>query len=209
MTTVASAKGYVMKEVIPAVKRCLLLAGRPRDFAVSTLCRRLSTAAAGYSPKEDSSTQDDKQSSNTYEIGCVDLPLAFYDPFYPVRSLGFDNPFLAASRGTGDVSRGGSRKQWEVIEDKNALHLRLDMPGLGKENVKVYAEENALVIKGEALSEADLDESAPKYNSRIELSAKVYRLDQIKAQMKNGVVKVIVPKFTEEEIKNVINVQVE
>ena len=121
----------------------------------------------------------------------------------------FDNPFLAASRGTGDVIRGRSRNPWDAIEDKEALHLGVDMPGLGKEDVKVYAEENALVIKGESLSEAELDGSGRKFSSRIELPAKVYKLDKIKARMKNGVLKVTVPKFTEEEIKNVINVNIE
>lgn len=56
-------------------------------------------------------------------------------------------PFPSASSGTGDALRGRSRKPWNAIEDKDALHLRVEMPGLGEENVKVYAEENALVIK--------------------------------------------------------------
>lgn len=105
--------------------------------------------------------------------------------------------------------RGVPRKPWEAVEDKETLLLRVDMPGLGKEEVKVYAEENALVIKGESLSEAELDGNKQKNSSRIELPPKVYKLDQIKAQMKNGVLKVTVPKFTEEEIKNVINVNIE
>lgn len=215
MATVASAKSNVMKSVIPAVKKCLLPSGRPGDFAALAMCRSLSTAAAKYRPEYDSAIQDDKQDRQASETRRGGLPNIFGDPFYPLRSLGFgldqlfDNPFLAASRGTGDAVRGGSRKPWDAVEDKEALYLRVDMPGLGKEDIKVYAEENALVIKGESVSDAELDGSARKYSSRIELPPKVYKLDHIKAQMKNGVLKVTVPKFTEQEIKNVINVNIE
>lgn len=215
MATVASAKSNIIKSVIPAVKKCLLPSARPGASAASVMCRGLSTAAAKYRPEDDSSIQDDTQRGQAPEIRRGGLPNIFEDSFFPLRSLGFgldqlfDNPFLAASRGTGDVVRGVPRKPWEAVEDKETLLLRVDMPGLGKEEVKVYAEENALVIKGESLSEAELDGSKQKYSSRIELPPKVYKLDQIKAQMKNGVLKVAVPKFTEEEIKNVINVKIE
>nr|ABK22728.1 unknown [Picea sitchensis] len=187
MATVASAKSNVMKSVIPAVKKCLLPSGRPGDSAASAMCRSLSTAAAKYRPEYDSAIQDDKQNRQASETRRGGLPNIF----------------------GGDAVRGGSRKPWDAVEDKEALHLRVDMPGLGKEDIKVYAEENALVIKGESVSDAELDGSARKYSSRIELPPKVYKLDHIKAQMKNGVLKVTVPKFTEQEIKNVINVNIE
>jgi HSP20 family protein len=41
------------------------------------------------------------------------------------------------------------------------------------------------------------------------LPEKLYKIDQIKAEMKNGVLKVIVPKIKEEERNEVINVKVE
>eukprot|EP01018_Ginkgo_biloba_P035836 Gb_01039 [translate_table: standard] len=108
----------------------------------------------------------------------------FQDPFFPARSFGlgpFSNPFIAASRGTGDM-KGGLRKPWDALEDMEALRLRVDMAGLGKEDVQVYAEENTLVIKGEAQSEAELDGSGRRYSSRIDLPPKLYRIDQIKAE---------------------------
>lgn len=215
MATLGSAKSNVMKLVIPTVKKCLLPAGRPGYSFVSLMCRSFSTDAAKYRPEGDSSIEDDRESRRVSEIRRGGFPNVFDDPFYPLRSLGFgldqlfDNPFLSSSRGTGDAVRGGSRKPWDATEDKDALYVRVDMPGLGKEDLNIYAEDNALVIKGESLPDAEFDGSGRKYSRRIELPAKVYKLDQIKAQMKNGVLKVIVPKFTEEEVKNVINVQVE
>ena len=56
-----------------------------------------------------------------------------------------DNPFLFASHGIGD-SR--VRSGWDAKETEDSLLLRLDMPGLGKEDVKISIEQNTLTIKG-------------------------------------------------------------
>ena len=55
---------------------------------------------------------------------------------------------------------GGVRRGWNAREVDEALHLRVDMPGLGKEHVKVWAEQNSLVIKGEGEKEVGEDEAA-------------------------------------------------
>ncbi|KAA8521392.1 hypothetical protein F0562_012046 [Nyssa sinensis] len=137
-----------------------------------------------------------------------------FDPFSPTRTLSqvlnlmdqlMDDPFLAASRGMG----AGSRRGWDVKEDNDALYLRMDMPGLDKENVKVYVEQNTLIIKGEGEKESEDEEYGPRYSSRIDLPPKLYKLDEIKAEMKNGVLKVIVPKVKEEERKDVLQVKVD
>ncbi|XP_012439143.1 23.6 kDa heat shock protein, mitochondrial isoform X1 [Gossypium raimondii] len=136
-----------------------------------------------------------------------------FDPFAPTRSLSqvlnmmdqfMESPFLSASRGMG----GGLRRSWDAKETEDALNLRIDMPGLGKEDVKVSVEQNTLVIKGEA-KESEEEENGGRYTSRIHLPEKVYKTDQIKAEMKNGVLKVVVPKMKEEERNDVIQVQID
>ena len=136
------------------------------------------------------------------------------DPFSPTRSLSqvlnlmdqfMENPFLAASQGMG----AGTRRGWDVKEDNHALYLRMDMPGIPKENVKVAVEQNTLVIRGEGEKESEDDEVGRKYSSRIDLPPNLYKIDNIKAEMKNGVLKVIVPKVKEEERKDVFQVNVE
>lgn len=139
------------------------------------------------------------------------------DPFFPGRSLSqvlnlmdqlVESPLATASRGMGML--GGPRRGWDVREDDDALYLRIDMPGLGKENVKVAVEQNTLVIRGEGEKEAGEEEAAAsRYSSRLDLPPRVYKLDQIRAEMKNGVLKVMVPKVKEEELKDVVQVQVE
>ncbi|XP_078172923.1 mitochondrion-localized small heat shock protein 23.6 isoform X2 [Carex rostrata] len=137
-----------------------------------------------------------------------------FDPFNTTRSLSqvlnmmdqmFDNPFTAASRaGFGNPKRG-----WDAREDNDAIYLRVDMPGLGKEHVKVWAEQNTLVIKGEGEKEPGEDEPSRKYGGRIDLPVEYCRMDQIKAEMKNGVLKVVVPKVKAEERKDVFEVNIQ
>ncbi|XVE56381.1 hypothetical protein DITRI_Ditri04bG0004600 [Diplodiscus trichospermus] len=137
-----------------------------------------------------------------------------FDPFSPTRSLSsvlnmmnpcMMNPFLSASRGMG----GGLRRSWDAKETEDALNLRIDIPGLGKEDVKVSVEQNTLIIKGESAKKSEDEGSSGRYTSRISLPEKIYKMDQIKAEMKNGVLKVVVPKINEEEKSNVIQVQID
>ncbi|EXC36304.1 hypothetical protein L484_001270 [Morus notabilis] len=148
-------------------------------------------------------------------LGRDDFLSDFFDPFSPTRSLSqvlnlmdqfMENPFLSAPRGGlgAGISRG-----WDAKETDEALQLRVDMPGLDKQDVKVSVEQNTLIIKGEGAKEQGEQESARRYMSRIDLPQKLYRTDQIKAEMKNGVLKVVVPKVKDDERSDVFHVNVE
>ncbi|KAM0927028.1 hypothetical protein ACQ4PT_003151 [Festuca glaucescens] len=134
----------------------------------------------------------------------------FRDPFSAPQSLGrllslMDDMASPVSRAAAPLRRG-----WSAKEDEEALHLRVDMPGLGKEHVKVWAEQNSLVIKGEGDKDSEEEgAAAPRYSGRIELAGDVYRMDQIKAEMKNGVLRVVVPKVKEEQRRDVFQVNVD
>ncbi|XP_050224595.1 heat shock 22 kDa protein, mitochondrial-like [Mercurialis annua] len=103
------------------------------------------------------------------------------------------------------------RRGWELHETDDALNLRIEMPGLAKEDVNVSMEQNTLVIKGEEPKESGRDEeSGKKYCGKFDLvPEKLYKGGEIKAEMKNGVLKVVVPKVKEEERGNVVHVKVE
>ncbi|KAL6911520.1 hypothetical protein ACP4OV_000325 [Aristida adscensionis] len=135
----------------------------------------------------------------------------FRDPFGASQSLGRLLSLMDDMAAAGPGRAAPLRRGWNAREDEEALHLRVDMPGLGKEHVKVWAEQNSLVIKGEGEEEAGEDEDAPppRYSGRIELAPDVYKMDKIKAEMKNGVLKVVVPKVKEDQRKDVFQVNVE
>ncbi|XP_010442642.1 PREDICTED: 23.5 kDa heat shock protein, mitochondrial [Camelina sativa] len=142
------------------------------------------------------------------------------EPFTPTRSLSqmlnfMDqvSEFPLASAATRGMGASGVRRGWDVKEKDDALHLRIDMPGLSKEDVKLALEQNTLVIKGEGKTEeGDGDVSGDdgrRFTSRIGLPEKVYKTDEIKAEMKNGVLKVMIPKIKEDERNNVRHINVD
>ncbi|KAL6644253.1 hypothetical protein ACP70R_015861 [Stipagrostis hirtigluma subsp. patula] len=110
---------------------------------------------------------------------------------------------------TAGLRRG--RGSWVAAEDDEAVQLEMPMRGLGKEHVKVWAEKNLVVIEGEGdAKEADGGEVGPRrYSRRIELAADAFEIDKVTAEMKNGVLKVRVPKVNDEERKDVFHAKIE
>ncbi|KAI3711048.1 hypothetical protein L2E82_40852 [Cichorium intybus] len=144
-----------------------------------------------------------------------DLFSDLLDPFSPPRSLSqifnmmdqfMGNPLMSTARGGGF----GTRRGWDAKEDNESLSFRFDMPGIDKDNVKISVEQNTLVIRAEAEKETEDEEEPPRrYTSRIDLPLTAYKVDEIKAELKNGVLKIRVPKVKEEERKDVRQIQVE
>lgn len=79
--------------------------------------------------------------------------------------------------------------------------------------MKVSVEDGDLVIKGEHKAEEQKEDSWSSrsygsYNTRVTLPEHV-KVEEIKAELKNGVLYVVVPKSKESPKKNVIDVNVE
>ncbi|XP_042446063.1 small heat shock protein, chloroplastic-like [Zingiber officinale] len=147
------------------------------------------------------------------------------DPFNPRRSLmdvfNMVDQMLDFPFGAGRGTAGGAWRGWDAREDDKALYLKVEMPGLGKDDVQLMVENNTLVIKGEAAEEGEeggeveqggdegRERGRRRYSSRIELPENEYELGGVKAEMKNGVLRVVVPKVKPEERKDVRHVSVE
>ncbi|KAL2620070.1 hypothetical protein R1flu_000275 [Riccia fluitans] len=145
------------------------------------------------------------------------------DSFFPTRSLRsmidsmdriFEDPFFSPSAFRPETPlRRSMRVPWDFQETDKDYKLRFDMPGLSKEEVKVYVEDDDLVIKGEHEKKSEDDEwvsrSHGSYNCRIVLPDNA-NPEQIKAELKNGVLNVTIAKVVrQEQEKNVIDVPVE
>ncbi|XP_057976415.1 small heat shock protein, chloroplastic isoform X2 [Malania oleifera] len=210
------ASSIALRRAAPATLLGRLLNGIRSASIAPSVTRSFNTNAqrSSFDDDEDRSVAVDRQSDRSISRRRDTLPGFFsdvLDPFSPSRSVSqllnlmdqlMENPFVSASRGMG-------RRSWDVKEDNDALFLRMDMPGLGKADVKVSVEQNTLIIKGEGEKEADEDEDVRRYSSRIELPPNLYKVDSIKAEMRNGVLKVVVPKVKEEERKEVHQVKIE
>lgn len=114
-----------------------------------------------------------------------------------------DEPFAYPPADTAAYGRG--RTPWEIKEAETEYKLRFDMPGMTKEDVKVWVEEKMLVVKAEKLpkkkgenNEENGDDewsakSYGKYSSRIALPENV-EFEKIKAEVKDGVLYITIPK---------------
>lgn len=134
------------------------------------------------------------------------------DPF--AYSGGWPSPLPPE---TGGYSRG--RTPWEIKEGEGDYKMRFDMPGMTKEDVKVWVEEKMLVVKAEKVTKRKKNgneeeeeenewsaESYWKYNSRIALPENV-QFEKIKAEVRDGVLYITIPKASSHGKILDINVQ--
>ncbi|MCD7467443.1 hypothetical protein HAX54_004874 [Datura stramonium] len=99
-------------------------------------------------------------------------------------------------------------------EDNKSYKIRYDVPGLGKEDVKITVEDGILTIKGEHKEEKEegsddefwSSRSYGYYNNSIFLPEDA-KADEIKAEMKDGVLTITIPR-SERPKKDVKEIQV-
>ncbi|KAF9600497.1 hypothetical protein IFM89_009946 [Coptis chinensis] len=149
----------------------------------------------------------------------------------PTTGLGALNPLPSAAlspvsgRKLRFFTNNAAVRDYDVLLDNYILdtddedeeyHVLYQSPttfsvGIGKEDVKVSVEDDILSIKGEEPKEAEGDNvrAANIYSLKFVTPSELYKVYQIKAEMKNGVLMVIVPKVKYEETrKNVVQVNV-
>ncbi|KAK8468498.1 hypothetical protein PHAVU_006G046000 [Phaseolus vulgaris] len=118
------------------------------------------------------------------------------------------SPWIVA--GDDEYSKG--KIPWAIKEGKKDYRIRFNMPGMNKDDVKIWVEENMLVVKAEkTLREHHEDQansneerstkdeedwpanSYGRYNHRIALPENI-EFDKIKAEVKDGILHVTIPK---------------
>ncbi|KAI9159656.1 hypothetical protein LWI28_000680 [Acer negundo] len=130
---------------------------------------------------------------------------------------GLGNALLQATENINKLFSNISPMQLmgRVKEEDECYKLRFEVPGLGKEEVKITIEDGVLNIEGEHKEEAEEKSDGDEfwsskrfgyYNTSLVLPDDA-KLDDIKAELKDGVLNVTIPR-TEKPKKDVKQVQI-
>ncbi|KAI3517771.1 hypothetical protein L1887_16990 [Cichorium endivia] len=146
-------------------------------------------------------------------------PFGLLDPLSPMRTMRqmLDTMDRMFEDSMGFQTRSGTpswniRTPWDIQDAENEIKMRFDVPGLSKEDLKVYVEDDMLVIKGEHKQDEGGDKSSwarqnySSYQTRIDLPDNCEK-EKIKGDLKNGVLLISIPKKTVE--RKVIDVEIQ
>lgn len=100
------------------------------------------------------------------------------------------NPFQSA----------GPNNVIEVNEIKNngGTLVRVTMPGVAEDGFKVWTEKSTVFFMGSGDTEFEEDGCGRKYGGSLEFSPEMYKPDEVKAEMKNGILRLLVPNVEEQ-----------
>ena len=98
----------------------------------------------------------------------------------------------------------------DVTEDKDSVVVKAEMPGLNKDDVKISVQDSILTLKGEKKQEKEeketdyhrIERSYGSFCRSFQLPTTV-KADKIKANYKDGVLSIILPKTEEVKPKEI------
>ncbi len=98
----------------------------------------------------------------------------------------------------------------DVSEDKDNVVIKAEMPGMNKDDVKISIQDNVLTLKGEKRQEKEekdknyhrIERSYGSFCRSFQLPTSV-KSDKIKANYKDGVLSVMLPKTEEVKPKEI------
>lgn len=97
----------------------------------------------------------------------------------------------------------------DVIEDSTGITLYADLPGVSRESLHVRVEDDTLVIEGElglripqGMESSHAEVDLPRYRRVFTLSKELDR-DKVNAELKQGVLKLRIPKAEHAQPKRI------
>ncbi len=144
------------------------------------------------------------------------MAIVKWDPFRDVAALQdrinriFNDSFGRSRDLEDEVSLYDWRPPVEIYETNEGIVLKVELPGVNKDDVSVEVKNNVLTLKGERLLDPEIkdehyyrkERSFGKFNRSFSLQESI-KPDSIKASFKDGVLTVEVPRAEEEKPKQI------
>jgi HSP20 family protein len=115
----------------------------------------------------------------------------------------FDEPFDSLLRG-GVMTTGEWKPLMDVVETKDGITLKVEVPGVKQEDINISLEDSTLTVKGERKHESEVTEDG---YTRVERSYGTFQrsvvlpqtvdANRVKATYKDGVLEIRLPKKEE------------
>jgi HSP20 family protein len=144
------------------------------------------------------------------------MAIVRWDPFRDVEVLQdrinriFNESFGRSRNLDDEVSLSDWRPPVDIYETAGGIVLKVELPGINKDDVSVEVKDNVLTLKGERLLDPEIkdenyyrkERSFGKFSRSFSLQQPI-KPDLIKASLKNGVLTVEIPRTEEEKAKQV------
>ena len=144
------------------------------------------------------------------------MAIVRWDPFRDVATLQdrINRIFNESFGRTRDLDEEVSLNDWsppvDIYETADGIVLKVELPGVNKDDVSVEVKDNVLTLKGERLLDPKIkdehyyrkERSFGKFNRSFSLQETI-KPDLIKASFKEGVLTVEIPRPEEKKAKQV------
>ena len=132
------------------------------------------------------------------------------DPFRAIEEM-MDEVWRGwPSRFASGTAQPVFRPAMDLVEDENAYTVRLDLPGLESDNVRVEIEDNTLTISGEmgdtVEQEGDRYHYRERYVGAFQRSVRLpntLNAEKVEANFENGVLNIVLPKRPEAQPRQI------
>jgi len=137
------------------------------------------------------------------------MALVRWAPFREIELLQREmNQLFDTLSDTGRVANGGFVPAAEIHETPEAVHLRVEIPGMEVKDLDVQVTADAVSIGGERRSETRTEEKGMvrsefrygKFNRVIPLPVRVQN-NKVEAEYKDGILNLTMPKVEQEQNK--------
>ena len=144
------------------------------------------------------------------------MAIVRWDPFRDIEALQdrinriFNDSFGRSRDPDDEVSLYDWRPSVDIYETSDGIVLKVELPGVNKDDVSVEVKDNVLTLRGERLLDPEIkdehyyrkERSFGKFNRSFSLQEPI-KPDLIKAGFKDGVLTVKVPRSEEEKPKQI------